>query len=226
MGKDKPRGVRLNNPGCIRISKDPWQGLAKVQPDPEFFAFTGPAWGIRALARTLITYQDVHKVRTVRTIINRWAPPKGDRNGPAAGGEYAQDTSAYVRHVAAQMGVDPDDRLDVHRYDDARALVEAIIAHECAGYRYPSDVVNRGLELAGITSRKPSGETEGAATAAAGGVATITAVGAIMDAVQPALPIVHQLAERWPTLVFAALAVAAVGYGLWRLRRAKRADGR
>lgn len=226
MSKNTTRGVRNHNPGNLRRSKDPWQGLAATQGDREFFTFKGPAWGIRALAKTLITYQDKYGLRTVRTIINRWAPPKGDRNGAAPGGEYRQDTSSYVRHVAEQMGVDPDDRLDLHDYDDLYPLVVAIIAHECAGYRYPADVVRRGLELAGVLSRKPSGATEGAATVAAGGVAAATTIGAVVEAIQPALPIVQQLADRWPLAVFAMIAVGAVAYGVWRLRRAKAADGR
>jgi seryl-tRNA synthetase len=56
-----PRGIRNNNPGNIRRNGDPWQGLAERQGDVEFFTFkTIPIYGIRALARTLIAYQDKH----------------------------------------------------------------------------------------------------------------------------------------------------------------------
>lgn len=47
----KPRGIRNNNPGNIRRNGDPWQGLAETQGDKEFFTFTTPVYGIRALAR-------------------------------------------------------------------------------------------------------------------------------------------------------------------------------
>ncbi len=80
-----PRGVRNHNPGNIeRDARTRWQGQAARQSDPRFVVFTAPEWGIRAMARVLITYQDRHGCNTVAKIINRWAPP----------GENA--TSAYV----------------------------------------------------------------------------------------------------------------------------------
>ena len=36
----QPRGLRNNNPGNIRITKDKWQGLKPVQEDKEFSQFT------------------------------------------------------------------------------------------------------------------------------------------------------------------------------------------
>lgn len=32
------RGLRNNNPGNLRLSKDKWQGLRLVQTDKEFFS--------------------------------------------------------------------------------------------------------------------------------------------------------------------------------------------
>lgn len=37
--KPEPRGIRNNNPGNLRRTKDPWQGLAETQTDLEFFVF-------------------------------------------------------------------------------------------------------------------------------------------------------------------------------------------
>lgn len=37
-----PRGLRNNNPGNIRLSKDKWQGLRERQEDKEFFQFGTP----------------------------------------------------------------------------------------------------------------------------------------------------------------------------------------
>ena len=48
-----PRGLRNNNPGNIRITKDKWQGLREKQEDKSFFQFTEMKWGYRALIRTL-----------------------------------------------------------------------------------------------------------------------------------------------------------------------------
>jgi hypothetical protein len=57
------------------------------------------------LARTLITYQDKHGLRSIRQIISRWAPP------------VENNTNAYVRAVAADTGLDADQPLDLHRFD-------------------------------------------------------------------------------------------------------------
>ena len=68
-----PRGIRNHNPGNLEKG-DPWQGLADDQSaDPRFAVFEAPEWGIRAIARLLITYRDKHGVNTVNGVVNRWA---------------------------------------------------------------------------------------------------------------------------------------------------------
>lgn len=139
------RGVRNNNPGNINRSSA-WQGLAtpdEMTPaqrkETRFAVFRAPEWGIRALAKLLIAYQTKHGLKTVRGIINRWAPPAEN------------NTSAYVNAVAQAAGVDPDAPVNASDYRTAVALVVAIIAHENAGYRYPESTVRQGLILAGIS---------------------------------------------------------------------------
>src|SRR3990172_2078626 len=100
-----PRGVRNNNPGNLRRTDDTWQGLSPRQPDNDFFTFKSAAYGIRALARTLIAYQDEHRLRTIRQIISRWAPASEN------------DTGAYIDAVAKSTGLDADRPLDMHRFD-------------------------------------------------------------------------------------------------------------
>ena len=73
------RGIRNHNPGNLRRSADPWQGLAPEQTDKDFFQFTSAKWGIRALARTLIAYQDKVGLKNIKQMIGRWAPPNGRR---------------------------------------------------------------------------------------------------------------------------------------------------
>ena len=80
------RGIRNNNPGNIRRSKDKWQGAAKEQPDKNFVTFTSPVWGIRAIARILIRYQDNYGCDTVAKHIARWAPPSENMRQGRAGG--------------------------------------------------------------------------------------------------------------------------------------------
>lgn len=142
----KPRGIRNKNPGNIRWG-DPWQGLVppSERTDKDFCQFVSCPYGIRALARVLITYQDKYSLRTVRELISRWAPPNEN------------DTSAYIAAVASQVGVGPDVMLDMHSYRQLRPVVEAIIRHEngrghlgTPNTWYEADVINKGLELAGI----------------------------------------------------------------------------
>lgn len=200
-----PRGIRNANPGNIRRSNDPWQGLAAEQEDPEFFQFESAPYGIRALARILITYQDKHGLRTVSEFIRRWAPPKEN------------NTYNYILHVVDQMGgIDPDEPLDVHDYGDIRPLVEAIIKHENGVQPYTDAQIDKGLALAGIEPpMKPLSKSrtmKGSQIAAAGGV-TATVGGALAE-LTPALPVLSFLRENvgFAMLLIGAAVLIGVGY--------------
>lgn len=171
--KQLPRGIRNHNPGNIEWG-DPWQGLRPVneRSDPRFCQFVSPAYGIRALARTLITYQDKHNIRTVSAAINRWAPP------------VENDTGAYVRAVQKAVG---GDMVDMHDYKYLRPLVEAIIKHENgigplknANTWYDAATIDEGLRLAGVRpeqSKVPvTKETVGASATGAVGIVEIAEV--------------------------------------------------
>lgn len=152
------RGVRNHNPGNIRHGYGTkWQGAVSGRPDAEFVTFISPEMGVRALVRTLLTYYKQHKLKSVRGIINRWAPPNGHANGRS----YTQNTAAYVDAVCRELGralnttVNADQALDVDSWRIMRPLVVAIIAHENAGYRYPDRVIDEGLRLGGIADAKP-----------------------------------------------------------------------
>ena len=209
------RGVRNNNPGNIRRSKDKWQGLADEQKDREFFTFKGPEWGIRALARVLIKYQDDYGLNTVRGLIDRWAPP------------VENDTGAYVRAVAKAMGVGADDALNVQDYDTLKPLTVAIIAHECAGYRYPDAVVDKGLALAGVT---PAGKTvvvkapqppavkDGGVLASAGAVVSTIGAGTVIAAAQQGGELktaLEPLFGQWAVPIAAGFVIVSVGSAIW-----------
>ena len=144
MSTRTPRGIRNHNPGNLRHG-DPWQGLAAKQADPEFCTFQSAAYGIRALARTLITYQDKHGLRTIKHIIMRWAPPSEN------------NTETYIRMVSQQTQRGANDELDMHCYRDLKALTEAIIRHEngrgplnTPNTWYDEATIDKGLELAGV----------------------------------------------------------------------------
>ena len=95
-----PRGLRNNNPLNIRRSGDKWQGLKVLQEDKAFFQFSEMKWGWRAAFRLLChTYYGKYKLRTIRDIITRWAPPKEN------------NTEAYIRRVTDRIGIGPDREL-------------------------------------------------------------------------------------------------------------------
>ena len=96
----EPRGIRNNNPLNIRRSADKWQGLKAQQEDREFFQFSEMKWGWRAAFRLLChTYYGRYKLKTIRALITRWAPPKEN------------NTEAYIRRVTDRIGLGPDREL-------------------------------------------------------------------------------------------------------------------
>lgn len=185
-----PRGIRNNNPGNIEWGS-PWQGLvpADRRTDSRFCQFTDAAFGIRALATTLITYQDKRRaadgspIDTVYEAISRWAPPNEN------------DTTAYAKAVAAAISrstgrnVGIHDIVDFHDHDVMFGLVSGIIKHEngngpkaTLNTWYDDAVINEGLRRAGIVMKKKTvaGVPVTKETAAAGGAAVIGA-GQIAD---------------------------------------------
>lgn len=151
MTRKQPRGIRNYNPGNIERNGTRWQGMAVAQADSRFIVFGHPVWGIRAIARTLITYQDARRARngsridTVREFIERWAPA------------HENNTDAYAKQVAKALGIGPDDEtVDVYDFATMRALVQAIVRHENGpgplpgGNWYGDALIAEGLALAGI----------------------------------------------------------------------------
>ena len=111
-----PKGIRNNNPGNIRKSADDWEGLSSRRDDGEFFIFTNPFWGLRALARILTNYRKRHNIDTIRGVIERYAP--GTEN----------DTEAYIAAVEKSTGVDADRQLFLDPF--LPLLIPAIVKHE------------------------------------------------------------------------------------------------
>lgn len=133
-----PRGIRNNNPGNIRHSADPWQGLSPQQTDAAFLQFQTPEHGIRAIVRTLHTYRDRHGLTTPEGIIGRWAPPNEN------------NTNAYVDFVAQQLGRGRADALDLNDERTVLALTRAIIQKENGRVPYDDETLLRGIRM-GLT---------------------------------------------------------------------------
>jgi hypothetical protein len=212
-----PRGIRNHNPGNIRWG-DKWQGLVPQfeRTDAAFCQFIDPTWGIRALARVLINYQDKHGLNTVRKIIARWAPPNEN------------NTPVYVEAVCKITSFGADEPLDLHRYEAVRPLVEAIIRHECGrgpaktrNTWYDAATVDAGLRLAGMVkpaqtfARMPvTKETVGASATATIGLAQIADAGPIlMDAMDKSEA--HLSSGSIVRIVFGVATIAVAVYIAW-----------
>jgi hypothetical protein len=222
----RPRGIRNNNPGNIRW-KDAWQGLLPKEQrgDPDFCQFQGPAWGIRAIAGTLITYQDKYGISTVRAAITRWAPPEEN------------DTEAYIAAVSSSAGIGAEAPLRMHDYATLLPLVRAIVRHEngagprAGGDWYEDTVYNEGLRMAGVVPDLPPIPKPSpiAVAVTTGGIAA--AVQGFQQ-VQPVLQAVSQVnatTSSWPSWLqigAAALVVVSIGasaYAWWHQRRIDKA---
>ncbi|HWP00042.1 MAG TPA: structural protein [Methylococcus sp.] len=135
-----PRGLRNNNPGNLRISAVAWLGKRAVSHENEYETFIDMTHGVRAMAINAITAQSRHGCRTVRQLIQRWAP------------QHENDTWAYVMRVAHAIGVDPDEPIELRDRKTLVAFVWAVAAHEngiraCEKYLKREDV-ERGVDLA------------------------------------------------------------------------------
>lgn len=178
------RGIRNNNPGNIVRDGTPWQGLAAAQDDPRFCVFTSAQYGIRALAKVLLSYKR-EGVNTIATIIAKYAPAS-DNN----------DTVAYIHNVCEWSGVkDPNVVVDVDNYSVMHALVVAIITKENGECPYNEATLAEGIRMAGVVDApKPALTKQPRFMATAG--AAITATGAAIAQysapVQSAATTLHQ----------------------------------
>jgi hypothetical protein len=113
-----PRGIRNNNPGNIRLSKEVWQGQSSEQDDGVFVEFTQPLYGLRALMKTLLTYYHKYGLDTVQSLINRYAPP------------HENATDLYIYEVSKRLGVKRTQKIDVTARETLLTLAQAIVLRE------------------------------------------------------------------------------------------------
>lgn len=96
-----PRGLRNNNPGNIRINTDHFQGEIKPSQDNAFKQFQSMAYGYRAMLKMLQNYKKNRGCKTIRQMINRWAPSNENH------------TEAYILFVSEFVGLSPDAEIDI-----------------------------------------------------------------------------------------------------------------
>jgi len=226
--RNLPRGIRNNNPGNIVRTKPrtKWQGRVADDDltDARFEQFENMPYGVRATARTLISYQDRHNINTVAGIIARWAPPNGvDQNGIG----YSQNTESYIREVCRAMNVASDDIINVHKWEVMRPLCAAIFKHENGGNFVSEADLDRGLLLAGISPpdavERPLAATKtGAGVAIAAGATALGEVGQeplaeATSVLQSLVPIMPSVGTILVILVFAGLGLS--WYGRFAVRK-------
>jgi len=114
------RGLKNNNPGNIRITKETWVGKVPVShnTDKSFEQFTSMPYGIRALMSTLRTYINTKKLNTIAKIFPVYAPAS-DNN----------DTKAYIANVSKRTGIGANSILTPN-HDTLTKLAKAIIIQE------------------------------------------------------------------------------------------------
>ena len=130
-----PRGIRNNKPGNVRYTGTKWKGLADPPSDGSFCRFETPEYGIRAIYVIISNYYTIHNINTIRSVINRWAPPNEN------------DTKAYIDHVSSKCGVGADQVIDPRSLDIMIPLIEAIILHENGEQPYDRSTILAGVKL-------------------------------------------------------------------------------
>lgn len=107
-----PRGIRNNNPLNIRKSKDKWKGLRAQQQDAAFCQFENMEWGWRAAFWLLTrTYYHTYRLFTIRTIIQKWAPP------------HENNTASYIANVSKLSGIGADEPIGIPSDQPARWMM-------------------------------------------------------------------------------------------------------
>lgn len=131
MGKDNlPRGLRLCNPGNIRINGDLFQGEIRPSKDKSFKQFETMAYGYRAVFRILSNYYRNYKLDTIRKMIGRWAPPEDNNH-----------TEAYIKAVSDYSGIPSDDPINVNDREQMTRIVAGMSKVENGREADMSDVI-------------------------------------------------------------------------------------
>jgi hypothetical protein len=94
-----------------------WQGLIGVDPDG-FLIFDTMANGLRAPKINLRNYGRLHGISTVDGVARRWS---------------TTDQDAYSANLAAFLGVDPQENIDLEDYGTLTQLVRGIVRQEDGG---------------------------------------------------------------------------------------------
>lgn len=130
----KARGIRNNNPLNIEYNKNnDWVG--QTGSDGRFARFNKPVYGIRAAAKLIANYYNKYGLRSVYSIVNRWAP------------SHENDTNNYANFVAKKIGVGVNETITLNKLPQ---LIAAMIKMENGVQPYSMSLINKAVSLAGV----------------------------------------------------------------------------
>jgi hypothetical protein len=136
-----PLGIMSNNP--LNVSTSGWKGEVGVQNNPQKEAiFVDTQHGLRAAALLLYTYYKTHGLKTIRTIINRWAPS----NDPNAHNE----PNSYANFVGVQTGINPDAIFELNAVNIKKIMKAMAIMEQGSKYAalIPDSEYDQGIQMA------------------------------------------------------------------------------
>lgn len=126
------RGMRNNNPLNIRYSpRNRWLGEVKRKRDFEFEEFVSVEFGFRAAYKTLMTYRNKYKIKTIEGIILRFSPPNENK------------TEDIINKISKMSGI-PRDK--VIRESDYAIIIKNMAIIE-SGKSYPIEVIEKGMSI-------------------------------------------------------------------------------
>ena len=131
--KEKPRGIRNNNPLNIRIG-NVWLGEVKENTDGEFEQFTSMLYGLRAAIVLLRRYICHYHLSTIAQIISRWAPSSEN------------NTRQYINYVSECVEISPSCPIDFNDKVTICKLVLAMAYYEC-GSLIDYDTIEKAYDL-------------------------------------------------------------------------------
>lgn len=113
-----PRGLRNNNPGNIEDGPFARSMPGYVGSDGRFARFASLDQGYGAMSGLFGRYGNMG-INSVNGVVNRWAPSSDGNN-----------TKAYAGFVAKQLGVSPDDSINMYDPATKMKLAKAMAAYE------------------------------------------------------------------------------------------------
>lgn len=202
------RGIRNCNPGNIERTTTRWQGMSEDQSgDSRFIIFDHAKWGIRAIARILITYQDARRandgsrIDSIQEIVERWAPP------------HENPTDVYADYVARMVNLSVHDHVDIYDYDTMYNVITALIQFENGCQPYDKGTIDQGLRLAGIdVPVKPLSESRTIKASITATASTSTAM--IMEALKGVEAIIEPLVPHIDIAQYVMLGITMLSIGV------------